>query len=203
MARSWDDLIARCGGAGAAGLFVRLAGAYAETGRHYHDLRHIAHVLDILREHGQEPCRLELLELAAWFHDVVYDPRARDNEERSAELAVQALSTLRLAAEDISRVAALIRMTCHHRAPPDDGDAQLLLDADLAILGAPAEQYNDYARAIRQEYAWVPDADYRAGRRTVLAGFLVRPAIFGTPQLHDLLEAPARRNLVLEIATLS
>jgi predicted metal-dependent HD superfamily phosphohydrolase len=75
----------------------------------------------------------------------------------------------------------------------------VLLDADLAILGASEIDYQAYAVSIRREYAWVPEPEYRKGRRQVLERFLTRPRIF-----HFLshLEEPARRNLVAEIARL-
>ena len=78
----------------------------------------------------------------------------------------------------------------------DDPDAQVLLDADLAVLGASEADYRVYAEAIRREYAWVAEADYRVGRRRVLESFLARPRIYHL--LVDL-EAPARRNLAAEI----
>ena len=78
----------------------------------------------------------------------------------------------------------------------EDVDARVLIDADLAILGASEPVYRDYAEKIRQEYAWVPEAGYRHGRRRVLDSFLARPRIY-----HFLgqLEEPARRNLMGEI----
>jgi predicted metal-dependent HD superfamily phosphohydrolase len=80
--------------------------------------------------------------------------------------------------------------------------ARSLLDAEMAILGAPPEQYKDYACAIRLEYAWVSDADYRVGRRAVLERFPARPRIFRTETLFAEREAAARRNLAAEIAGL-
>ncbi len=204
LADAWTNLARRCGmtESAAAPFFQQLVVAYSEPGRFYHNLVHIANVLSILGRSAdrREP---ELLELATWFHDAVYDPRAPDNEERSAVLAAEALGQLGLARPRIERVAALIRMTQHHRADAGDTDALLFLDADLAILGTPPDKYKDYARAIRQEYAWVPEPDYRSGRRAVLEGFLARPRIFATPAMFEEREAAARRNLAAEIAELS
>jgi predicted metal-dependent HD superfamily phosphohydrolase len=201
LADAWNNLARRCRAddAASAAVFAELVAAYREPGRFYHDLRHVADMLAILRHHGA-PVELEL---AAWFHDAVYESRALDNEDRSAVLATDALHRMGLAAEHIERVATLIRMTRDHRTDPDDADAQLLLDADLAILGATPEKYNEYAHAIRQEYAWVPEARYRGGRRAVLQRFLDRPRIFTTGALYQEREASARRNLSAEIAALS
>jgi predicted metal-dependent HD superfamily phosphohydrolase len=200
----WHNLAQRCGAPGEASAAVlqQLLTAYREPGRYYHTLDHVADLLETLRTYAP-PNDLELLELAAWFHDVVYDPRASDNEERSAEMASTALRRLHLPSAVVERVAQLIRMTRDHRVKADDAAAHLFLDADLAILGAAPAKYKEYARAIRQEYAWVAEPDYRAGRRAVLQRFLERPRIFGTEALYQRREAAARRNLTEEIAELS
>jgi len=74
--------------------------------------------------------------------------------------------------------------------------------AGLAILGASAADYDRYARAIREEYAWVPEQDYRAGRRRILEGFLERERLFYMPPLFERLEMSARANLRREIERL-
>jgi predicted metal-dependent HD superfamily phosphohydrolase len=189
--------------AAADAAFAALVAAYSEPHRAYHTLAHIAAVLatlDTLRERATDWLALEL---AAWFHDVVYDPRRADNEAQSAAVATRTLAGLGLPVRLIGRVAVLILQTQTHDPAPGDPDAPLLLDADLAILGAAPAEYARYTAAIRQEYAWVPDADYRAGRAAVLRRFLARPRLYHTDRLFHTLEAPARRNLTGEIATLT
>jgi predicted metal-dependent HD superfamily phosphohydrolase len=93
----------------------------------------------------------------------------------------------------------LIRKTKTHDAG-DDADAQVLIDADLAILGADEPAYRTYAEQIRQEYAWVPEPEYWIGRRRVLQKFLDRPRIY---HILSHLEAAARHNLAAEIARLA
>ena len=149
--------------------------------------------VDSLSSHAKN---LNAVKLAAWLHDVIYDRKASDNEERSAEYAERLCEEL--AIPEAQRVAALIRKTKTHDAG-DDVDAQVLLDADLAILGASESDYHAYAEKIRREYAWVPEPEYRKGRRQVLERFLTRPKIF---HFVGHLEEPARRNLAAEIARL-
>jgi predicted metal-dependent HD superfamily phosphohydrolase len=96
-------------------------------------------------------------------------------------------------------VASLILKTKTHDAG-GDADAQVLIDADLAILGATETIYQDYTNKIRQEYGWVPESEYRIGRRRILERFLARPRIY---QLLGQLEGPARRNMAAEIAQLA
>jgi predicted metal-dependent HD superfamily phosphohydrolase len=183
--------------AGAA-TFDALVKAYADPGRYYHNLDHLAAVLTELDAPGEE--LRPLVELAVWFHDAVYDPRASDNEERSARWAESACTAWGLpSAEEVGR---LIRATRTHEAAQDDVNAQLLLDADLAILGADEAAYDAYAAGIRKEYAWVPEEDYRKGRTRVLEGFLRRDRIFRRERAYGEYESRARRNLAREIVLL-
>lgn len=179
--------------------FVKLVAAYSSPHRYYHTLQHINHILstiDILQIYTQN---LAVVQLAAWFHDVVYDTQAQDNEEKSADYARELLCNLSLPEKAIATVAHMILNTKHHQAAEDDFDSQVLLDADLAILAANSVQYQEYADAIRQEYAWVSDADYIQGRNLVLNKFLQRQRIYFTPLMFEFAEPAARDNIKREI----
>jgi predicted metal-dependent HD superfamily phosphohydrolase len=185
----------------AAGLvFNDLVHRYNDPSRHYHTLEHIASVLDTIALLDAAPSPALLL--AGWLHDVVYDSRAGDNEQRSADYALSLPEDLQLAQEVREESARLILLTKSHLAEPADRVGHVLLDADLAILGVEPSVYAAYAAAIRREYAWVSEADYRTGRRKVLQSFLSRPRIFRTPRMLDQAEACARTNLANEIAAL-
>lgn len=178
-----------------------LAARYAEPQRHYHTQAHLAAVIRSLWKARTLTQDLPTLLLAAFFHDVVYDPRRSDNEEQSAAHADTVLRDLGVPEDARRRIGELILLTQHHQADAADVDACLLLDADLAILGAPAPEYDRYAVQVRQEYAWVPDAEFRSGRAAVLRKFLVRPRLFHTSLFLEL-EDQARSNLAREIALL-
>jgi predicted metal-dependent HD superfamily phosphohydrolase len=154
-------------------------------------------VLETVECLGSYARNLHGVKLAAWLHDVIYDSRASDNEERSAKYAVQLCEKLSIPESHL--VAALVLKTKTHDAG-EDPDAQVLIDADLAIFGAGESAYCAYASQIRQEYAWVPEPNYRRGRRQVLERFLARPRIF-LCLAH--LEDPARRNIASEISQLA
>ena len=77
----------------------------------------------------------------------------------------------------------------------------MMLDVDLAILGAAPGRFDEYERQIRAEYAHVPEAEFRAGRRKVLQGFVERERIYVTDAFHDALEARARANLQRSLAS--
>jgi len=174
-----------------------IAGCYSLPGRFYHTMDHIHDVLDTVDRLSSVPTRLASVKLASWLHDVIYDSRAQDNEERSAEYATRLCQQLSI--PDGTRVASLILQTKTHIAG-DDADARVLLDADLAILGADEPTYQGYAKNIRLEYAWVPEDMYCQGRRRILESFLARPKIY---QLLGEREEPARRNITAEIGLLN
>jgi predicted metal-dependent HD superfamily phosphohydrolase len=203
----WDGLIRRQGknSAAAAAELDALIGSYQGLHRHYHTLDHIAALLMLLDCHIEADNDCDTLTLAILYHDVVYDPARQDNEEASAIWAADGLTGLGFSAGLVGKVVRCIRATRHAQEESATGDADigLLLDLDLAILAAPPDTYRSYALAVRREYAHVPDALYRAGRRRVLESFLVRDRIYRSAKLRALWEQPARANLADEAATLA
>lgn len=179
-------------------VFADLVARYGENGRFYHNLQHIEHTLAVatsLRAWAQD---FTAVQLALWFHDVVYEPRHQDNEAQSAVYARQVLTDWGVAEQMVSAVSHLILLTQHHQTAETDADGQVVLDADLSILAADAENYRRYAQAIRQEYHFVPTAAYRQGRTAVLQRFLSRPRLFYTPPMQSLTHR-AHQNLHWEI----
>ncbi|WP_442944170.1 HD domain-containing protein [Nostoc sp.] len=183
--------------------FNRLVAAYSTPGRYYHTLKHIDHVLGTIEILQGYTNNLAAVQLAAWFHDVVYDTQAQDNEQKSADYAFELLSNLGIPESTITTVTRLILNTKDHQAAMDDYDSQVLLDADLAILATNLVQYPEYAHAIRQEYGWVAEADYITGRRQVLEQFLQRSRIYFTPLMSEFAERSARGNIQEEIQSLA
>jgi predicted metal-dependent HD superfamily phosphohydrolase len=201
---SWTGLLTSLGATAEEGrlTFADLARRYAAGGRCYHTLDHIAAVLTTVASlRGGSPSGPALL-LAVWFHDVIYDTRANDNEEKSAAHARKVLQPLRIPEPILAETTRLILLTKTHRTAPEDSDGAVLLDADLAVLGADQPAYDRYARAIRQEYVWVPEEDYRKGRSRVLSSFLERAQIYRTEEMYRRAEDQARRNLRRELEAL-
>ncbi len=165
---------------------------WGEPQRRYHDRAHLGRMLTVLGPDAPAPVRL-----AAWYHDAVYDPRAADNEERSAALAAQQLPGLGV---DPAEVVRLVLLTRDHVVQPGDTNGALLCDADLSILAADDAEYHAYARAVRDEYAFVPEDAFRGGRAAILRQLLDLPALF---HAHPEWEQPARANLTRELATLT
>ncbi|MDG4875682.1 hypothetical protein P9273_11295 [Mesorhizobium sp. WSM4935] len=180
-------------------LKSELAALYRAADRHYHALAHIEAMLALATEYRRLLHDPEAVEAAIWFHDAIYDSRAKDNEAKSAELAEKRLAG-RVAPHRLARIAAMINATATHQLPAfrdEDAlkDAAFLLDMDLAILGAEPAVFDAYEKAIRLEYGWAEEPMWRAGRSAVLQNFLARPHIFRTTEFRDRFEAQARENL--------
>jgi predicted metal-dependent HD superfamily phosphohydrolase len=196
--RSWREL-----GQPAADevLYHRLVACWREPHRHYHTLQHLYECLDLfegVRSTAQRPGEIEL---ALWFHDAFYDPTRDDNEERSAEWARASVLEAGLPRDVADRLHALV-MATRHEAVPQDADAQLLVDVDLAILGSAPARFDESDEQIRLEYAHVPEDEFRAGRRRVLGDFLDRPRLYSTESFHSRFERQARENLARALARL-
>lgn len=181
----------------------RLEAAYAEPHRRYHTRAHIEACLKLLDEvQGLSADERRLLTWAIWWHDAIYDPKASDNEARSASMAEADLAEMGASPQERAEVARLIRLTAGHEVEPGDRLGAVLTSIDLAILGAAPADYDAYARAVREEYAHVPEPLWREGRRRVLQRFLDAPAIFPDPAFRARYEAQARENLAREVAAL-
>lgn len=179
-----------------------LLDAYREPQRHYHTLQHLHEclvLLDSVRTLAMHP---DEVGLALWFHDAIYDVQGHDNEGLSAAWAVQVGRAAGLADDTLARLDALVMVT-RHDAAPRTADEQLMIDIDLAILGAEPARFDAYETQVREEYAWVPTPLFTHKRREILQGFLARRPLYRTPPLAARLEASARTNLKRSIQALS
>lgn len=167
--------------------FDDVVARYGEPHRAYHTIGHVEHVVAKVDEigHGHDAAVV----LAAILHDVIYDPGRSDNEERSAEYARRVLDGL----DTAPRVATLIEATKSHDGPVGDDGLDALLDADLSTFADDNEGRN--GELIRQEYASVPEEAFRAGRRSVLQGFLEREPLYRTEHMRTRYEAKAKANI--------
>jgi len=196
----WTGLCARLGVEAAYGaqLWTCLAEAYGEPQRHYHTLDHIAAAVgDAVRLRGRF-VRPDSALLALFFHDIVYDPQRRDNETRSADKLDMWLGR-RIDADTLAFCWRAIEATALH-AGQADADIDLILDIDMAVLGAPWEAYLRYAEGVAREYLPVFGFDaYAAGRaRLFLEPTLKRDRLFLTEAFAGL-EDQARANLAEEL----
>ncbi len=181
--------------------WAALVAAWSEPHRRYHGLAHLAAVLGLVGELAGAAADPTAVALAAWYHDVVYDPERDDNEQVSADRARVGLRGL-VPGERVDEVARLVLLTAGHSPEPGDVNGAVLCDADLAVLAGPPDAYAAYASAVRAEYAHLSDEEFTAGRIAVLERLLALPLLYRLPAVADEWAPRARANLTAELALL-
>lgn len=186
---------------------------YEEPSRFYHTIEHIidclGHVPVVRETEGMTRPRvfyaeILIIELALWYHDVIYDPQKRDNEAQSCELLRAHAEQLHLRSEIVLRACDAIMATRYSVSePPQDKCAKWVVDLDLHILATPESVFDDFERRVREEYTFVDDDTWIAGRTMVLQRFLDRDWIYQTALYRRRFEGEARRNLKRSLARLA
>nr|WP_314368622.1 metal-dependent hydrolase [uncultured Acinetobacter sp.] len=174
-------------------IFNKLIVTYSEKQRAYHTLQHLYECLGLFDTIRADLNDAYAVALALWFHDAVYDPQAKDNELKSAELFQQYLAQ-DLSVDIVQKIKRWIVATQKH-ASTDELDLQFLLDIDLAILAASSERFAEYEQQIQQEYAWVDPDVYSIKRKEVLAHFYQTETLYQTEYFQQNFEQRAKGNL--------
>jgi predicted metal-dependent HD superfamily phosphohydrolase len=175
-------------------IFDVVIAKYSEPQRHYHTLQHLTECLDNfvqLRDIANNP---DEIALALWFHDVIYDPTRHDNEVVSANWARSCVINAGLTIAIAERIYNLVMATQHH-TKTEDLDTKILIDVDLAILGATPERFDEYEQQIRQEYSHVPERLFQQKRAEILQRFLAQATIFNTALFIDRYQQQAQLNI--------
>ncbi|MFT3725323.1 MAG: hypothetical protein QM773_17270 [Hyphomonadaceae bacterium] len=199
----WLKDAARFSASDASQIFENLFARHSEPQRHYHGLSHLTALLDLVTRHAPQIKPGSPNRLAIWWHDAIYDPTAKDNEEQSAVLARDHLAKLGAPPDLIDDVATIILATKNHWVGSSLGEHDIFLDADIAILGAPPAIYDSYTAAVRKEYAWAPADAFRAGRSAFLTNALTRPRLFRTDTFETAYANQARANMRRELTSLT
>lgn len=177
-----------------------LLARWSESHRKHHTVSHLHETLDAIEELAEAGVEFdrEAVELAAWFHDAIYEIGRDDNEDRSAQLALELLASSAIRDE----VARLVLVTKTHTVRAADINGAVLSDADLSVLGSEPLRYRAYAAAVREEYADVPDDIFKPARAQLLSS-LLDGELFHTTAARQRWEEVARRNIREEIADLT
>lgn len=197
----WRNLGGQTESRYSSSLYHLLVAAYGESHRRYHTSEHIEYCLKQLDLLNEEERVGPEVEAAIWFHDAVYDTHGVENEEKSARWGAEALVAGGIDERVAARVADLILET-RHKGLAVDEDARIVVDVDLSILGSDENTFDRYEKLIREEYAWVPEEEYRVRRAAFLAGLLQRPVLFQTDFFRRRLEERARKNLKRSIGVI-
>lgn len=189
-----------------------LSDHYSSPVRHYHTLKHIEHLLRLTDQHQLR--RPLIVSMAIFFHDIIYDPRAPDNEEKSAAMFAQFADEAGFMQQhDVELVKHYVMETKRHDHQHDplaeeDRDLDLFLDADLAILGSSSDDYDRYTVQVRKEYSHLSDAAFKSGRSAFLSKMLALLSsetgmtIFRNTDMRQRLEMPAIDNMRRELQVL-
>lgn len=150
---------------------------------------------------------------AVWFHDIVYDPTAADNELLSVDIWQLFIKHLQYEFFDGNnnqlqelqeKVSLFIRATIKHEILSSatkeiENDMKWFLDFDLSILGCDRETYMQYARDIRQEYIHIQSPVFEEKRAKVMTKFLNRKMLFFTKEVQKERNEIALDNIQAEI----
>lgn len=173
--------------------------------RQYHTLSHLAEMFGHFNRYLTKLKDPRAVALSIFFHDIIYDPESKTNEEDSAEVFIKFGEEAKLEERLVAKVKAYILATKSHEHGPQvqsDPDLALFLDFDMAVLGRPLAGYMAYAAQIRQEFLHFPVNGYCEGRAKVLRGFLAMGNVFASAEFRTAREATARANIEAEIAEL-
>jgi len=186
----------------ASTMWQEVHNSHNQVGRYYHNLKHLENLYEELQQCNKQIQDLNTLLFSIIYHDIIYDATTKDNEEKSAAIAVERLTTLGCGKDIIAKCREQIIATKSHTLSTDK-DTNLFTDADLSILGSKWEKYLQYSKQVREEYSMYADALYIPGRRKVLQHFLKMEHIFKTEHFRIKYENQARKNLVAELKLLA
>lgn len=170
--------------------------AYTAKNRYYHTLEHIEFCIRELDKVKHMVNNSNAMEMAIWFHDIVYDFNAKDNEYKSMVVAINFIkdNMPELTFEFKAKVAELIMATVHN-GKAFTNDEQIICDIDLAALGETPEIFERNQMYIKQEYAKLSDKEFIKGSTMLLIGFLAREFIYYTDYFRTNYETKARYNI--------
>lgn len=181
-------------------LWEEIEMKYSSAGRHYHTIIHLDSLIKELYPFKERFSHWDSIVFAIAYHDIVYNTLKNNNEEKSAQLSVNRLTSISCPGKIISFCEKLILATKKHNA--ESTEVNLFTDADLSILGSEWDMYRSYAAQIRMEYSMYPDFVYNPGRKKVLRHFLEMDTIYKSPEFAEKYETRARINLKREFETL-
>jgi len=175
-------------------LFGKLEKNY--FGREYHGLNHVKNCLKYFDDVKRFLKNPDVVEMAIFYHDAIYDLFYQDNEEKSAELAKRELGNVGFPREFLKNVYDLILVTKDH-IPNSNPDSKFISDIDLREFGMDYELFLKNSEKIRKEYSVLPNFTNEAfnlGRKDFLGEFLKRDKIFHS-DYFQIYESSARENI--------
>jgi predicted metal-dependent HD superfamily phosphohydrolase len=192
-----------------AALWNDIQAHYEEPQRHYHTLKHIFELVQFYEIYQASFPSIEdkfIVYISILYHDVIYDPQSKTNEEDSIIFMKDSLKAF-LSDILIQKISYFIQCTKSHNIDLEEAEKNqissfclsLFMDLDLLILGSSRTRYEEYMQQIRQEYCSYSDEQYFQGRLKVLSYFLSSEVIYQNEMIREKYETTARENIQFEI----
>ncbi|MFT5174674.1 MAG: putative metal-dependent HD superfamily phosphohydrolase [Gammaproteobacteria bacterium] len=196
--RRFEQLWRRCAtdidSVGLETRFEEIQARYNESHRRYHRPEHITHCLQQFDAAHALLQNADAVELAVWYHDVVYDIGAVDNEACSAQFFARHASG-ELSEKMIETVHELIMVTMHLCSLPTTSDEAYFVDIDLSSFGLSWDKFLLDSVDVRDEFPHVPDLEFYFKQNKFLLALLGREHFCFTAFFRDRHEHIARDNI--------
>lgn len=153
--------------------FNKIQQSWTEPHRFYHTEQHLAKLLRGIEEIYQKKEitqeERKILLLAAYYHDIVYDPTKTDNEEKSVEVFLADVQSM-THADHITRVKTIILDTKNHQ--PQDKLSKVFSELDMRVVThSDFSELLQWEQQIFKEYQHLDYDLYRMGRLHLLRQF--------------------------------
>ena len=191
--RLWNQAALQIDDAHVEDVWQHITRKYSESHRFYHSQRHILFCLKQFERIEDALADSTAISLALWFHDLILDPAANDNEEQS-KLLFEALAKNHLPADLIEKTSALIMSTRHIDAPLNS-DESCIQDIDLSSMG---EHWDSFVRDVddlRKEYSHLSETAFKDVTINFYHKMLDREKIYTSEYFHEHCEQVARDNI--------
>lgn len=185
---------------------------YNKSDRHYHNFDHIRDMLKKFEKHKKSFEDPLAVELAIWFHDIIYNPLSKLNEDASADLAYSLIMKLNKPqlAEKVRQLVMFTKWDSDWFYSSDvdeikkhlseaSYDFLLLRDMDWSGLGSSTKTYETNSRHLRAEVPFLNDLEYTEKRLVFLNIITVLPRpLYCTKQYREL-GSKATQNINKEV----
>lgn len=198
-------------------VYSQICQYYLEKHRYYHGLSHIYHCLkmfDLIEDTLDKQAHnydMNALKLAIWFHDIIYDVGANDNELRSqikADDIMMAIGVESKLREYVCRIINSTDYNLNHKFYPTEEIKEIeryenrikryMIDIDLSAFSLPPEQYHENSKRVELEILpFYNKIEYLVKRKHFLNK--VRNEVYGTDYFNKNYAHLARINIDFEL----
>ena len=189
----WNQASLQVDAAHVEEVWEHITRGYSEPHRFYHSQRHILFCLKQFERVEDTLGASVAISLALWFHDLILDPAANDNEEQS-KLLFEALAKNHFPADLIEKTSALIMSTRHIDAPLNF-DESFIQDIDLSSMGESWDSFVRDVDDLRKEYSHLSDEAFKEVTINFYHRMLGREKIYTSDYFHEHCEQVARDNI--------